>query len=62
MHPLIRGPVKGKTLTIPMFRVAQLVGEALVGARHDIMRTLYGTDISTDVSLLLGGRIGDGRW
>jgi putative proteasome-type protease len=43
-----------------MFRVAQLVGEALVDARHEIKRTLDGTGISADVSLLLGGRIGDG--
>ncbi len=54
------GPKRTITIMPSMFRVAQLVGEALVGARHDIMRTLYGTDISTDVSLLLGGRIGDG--
>lgn len=43
-----------------MFRVAQLVGEALVDARHEIKRTLDGTGINAEVSLLLGGRIGDG--
>jgi putative proteasome-type protease len=43
-----------------MFRVAQLVGEALADARRAIGRTLHGTGINADVSLLLGGRIGDG--
>lgn len=42
-----------------MFRVAKLVGEALRDARRDIGRTLDGTGINADVSLLLGGRIGD---
>lgn len=43
-----------------MFRVAQLVGEALVDARREIETTLDGTGINADVSLLLGGRVGDG--
>ena len=43
-----------------MFRVAQLVGEALALARRDIAKLLDGTDINGDVSLLLGGRVGDG--
>jgi putative proteasome-type protease len=43
-----------------MFRVAQLVGEALSIAWRDISATLKGTGINADVSLLLGGRIGDG--
>ena len=42
-----------------MFRVAQLVGEALSMARREIGRTLDGTGINAEVSLLLGGRIGD---
>jgi putative proteasome-type protease len=43
-----------------MFRVAQLVGEALKRARHDVGKALNGSGINADVSLLLGGRIGDG--
>lgn len=43
-----------------MFRVAQLVGEALSDARRNIGRTLQGTGINAEVSLLLGGRIGEG--
>lgn len=43
-----------------MFRVAKLVGEALADARKDIGKTLQGSGINADVSLLLGGRIGNG--
>ncbi|MEY2927672.1 MAG: hypothetical protein RL367_2149 [Pseudomonadota bacterium] len=42
-----------------MFRVADLVGEALAMARKNIGKTLSGTGINSDVSLILGGRIGD---
>lgn len=43
-----------------MFRVAQLVGEATGAAWRHTVETLSGTNISAGVSLLLGGRIGDG--
>ncbi len=43
-----------------MFRVAQLVGEAVTIARRSIGQTLEGTKINAGISLLLGGRIGDG--
>lgn len=43
-----------------MFRVAQLVGEALSGAWRDASDKLKGTGINAGVSLLLGGRVGDG--
>ena len=43
-----------------MFRIAQLVGEALSMARGAIRATLEGTRISANASVLLGGRIGDG--
>ncbi len=43
-----------------MFRAAQLVGEALSGARRSISSVLGGSSIDSGVSLLLGGRIGDG--
>ena len=42
-----------------MFRVAQLVGEGLSIARKHIGKSLEGSRINADVSLLLGGRIGD---
>jgi putative proteasome-type protease len=43
-----------------MFRVAELVGEALAKARKEVGRTLNGTGINADVSLLLGGKMGGG--
>jgi putative proteasome-type protease len=43
-----------------MFRIAQLVGEALSKARRDIGKALHGTGINADVSILLGGRVSDG--
>ncbi len=43
-----------------MFRVAQLVGEAVTDARRAIGETLAGSKINASISLLLGGRIGDG--
>ncbi len=43
-----------------MFRAAQLVGEAVSNARRSIGQVLQGTYINAGVSLLLGGRIGDG--
>jgi putative proteasome-type protease len=43
-----------------MFRVAQLVGEALSTARRAIGHTLEGTKINSNASILLGGRLGDG--
>jgi putative proteasome-type protease len=43
-----------------MFRVAQLIGEAVTEARRAIGQTLEGTKINAGISLLLGGRIGDG--
>ena len=42
-----------------MFRVAQLVGEALSTAKRAIGVTLEGTKISASASILLGGRIGN---
>ncbi|WP_199556126.1 peptidase [Sandaracinobacteroides hominis] len=44
-----------------MFRVAQIVGEALVGAKRDIESVVQQQeDVSLDVTLLVGGSI-DGR-
>jgi putative proteasome-type protease len=40
-----------------MFRVAQLVGEAVTTARRDVGQTLADTKINARVSMLLGGRI-----
>lgn len=41
-----------------MFRVAQLVGEALMTVRQAINHVLVGTSVDSSVALLLGGRIG----
>lgn len=41
-----------------MFRVVQLIGEAVHEARSELESTLQGSEINTDVSLLVGGRIG----
>jgi putative proteasome-type protease len=43
-----------------MFRVAQLVGEALTTAKRAIGITLEGTRINASASVLVGGRIADG--
>ena len=43
-----------------MFRVAQLVGEALSTAWREATTRLAGTGINSSVSLLLGGRVGKG--
>ncbi len=43
-----------------MFRVAQMVGEALAVSRRAIGQTLEGTKINANASILVGGRIGDG--
>ena len=43
-----------------MFRVAQLVGEALTTAKRAIGATLEGTRISASASVLVGGRIEGG--
>jgi len=53
-------PIRTVATMPTMFRVAQLVGEALANARRDIGRTLHGTGINAEASLLLGGRVGDG--
>ena len=42
-----------------MFRVAQLVGEALTMARATVKAAVEGTKITANASFLLGGRIGD---
>ncbi len=43
-----------------MFRAAQLVGEAVAMARQDVEKSLSAENIQAGISLLLGGRIGDG--
>jgi len=42
-----------------MFRVAQLVGEALHDAREKVAAVVAGTNIMPSGSLLVGGRVGD---
>ncbi len=53
-------PARRLTGCTTMFRVAQLVGEAVATAQRSIGMGLEGTKISARVSLLLGGRIGNG--
>jgi putative proteasome-type protease len=61
LDPLEDAGPRRKVADMPtMFRVAQLVGEALGKARHEIGKALQGSKINADVSILLGGRIGDG--
>lgn len=43
-----------------MFRVAQLVGEAVQNARASIGRALQAASLDAGVSMLIGGRVGDG--
>lgn len=60
LEPLHEGGERRFVADCPsMFRIAELVGEALAKARKDIGRTLHGTGINADVSLLLGGAVGD---
>ena len=61
LPPLEEGAVPRKLSGVPtMFRAAQLVGESVKAARRSIGNTLDGTGINAGISLLLGGRIGDG--
>jgi putative proteasome-type protease len=61
LDPLEEGAPRRTIADMPtMFRAAQLVGEALTKARGDVARALHGTKINADVSILLGGRVGDG--
>lgn len=43
-----------------MFQAAQLVGEAVMAAGGQLKPALYNAGVSSGISLLLGGRIGDG--
>jgi putative proteasome-type protease len=43
-----------------MFRAAQLVGEAVMAAGKELKPALYAAGVSSGISLLLAGRIGDG--
>lgn len=43
-----------------MFRVAQLVGEAVMSAGRELKPALYSASVPSGISFLLGGRIGDG--
>jgi putative proteasome-type protease len=44
-----------------MFRVAQLIGEAVQDVNRTVGKALEESDLSSSVSLLIGGRIGNGR-
>src|SRR5579859_5913055 len=53
-------PPRRITDMMSMFRVAQLVGEAVAQARVCLGQTLEGASVDASVSILLGGRVGDG--
>ncbi len=44
-----------------MFQAAELVGEAVAAARKDVGKALLAANIDAGISLLLGGRVGEGR-
>ncbi len=61
LEPLAEGEPSRRLADMPtMFRAAQLVGEAVAMARQDVEKSLSAENIQTGISLLLGGRIGDG--
>lgn len=62
LAPLQEGePVRTLGNVGSMFQAAELVGEAVAGARKDVGRALSAQNIDSGISLLLGGRIGDGK-
>ena len=61
LPPIEEGDPVRSLATVPtMFRAAQLVGEAVASARDDVSKALSAENIQAGISLLLGGRIGDG--
>lgn len=61
LEPLNEGEAPRRLADMPtMFRAAQLVGEAVAMARQDVEKSLSAENIQAGISLLLGGRIGDG--
>jgi len=61
LEPLEEGGEKRTLATVTsMFRAAQLVGEAVHEARDDVSKALEAENISAGISLLLGGRVGNG--
>ncbi|MFW2829707.1 peptidase [Sphingomonas sp. ID0503] len=61
MPPLADGDAPRRLADMPsMFRAAQLVGEAMAHAREDVREALEAEKVSAGISMLVGGRIGDG--
>jgi putative proteasome-type protease len=61
MTPLVEGEHPRKIEHMPsMFRAAQLVGEAVMKVGGELRPALQAAGVSSGISLLLGGRIGDG--
>lgn len=54
-------PLRTLDTVTSMFRAAQLVGEVVATAREDVGRQLMAQNIDAGISLLLGGRVGDGK-
>ena len=61
LPPSVEGePPRRLNAVVSMFRAAQLVGEAVAQARTDVRAALEAEKVATGVSMLMGGRIGDG--
>jgi putative proteasome-type protease len=61
MPPLVEGEHPRKIEQMPsMFRAAQLVGEAVMKVGGELRPALQAAGVSSGISLLLGGRIGNG--
>lgn len=62
LAPLQEGdPLRTLSSVGSMFQAVELVGEAVAAARKDVGRALSAENIDAGISLLLGGRIGDGK-
>src|SRR4051812_46038507 len=59
----LKGEEGARTVTnaTSMFRVAQLVGDAVLEVNHTIGSALAESNVASNVSLLIGGRIGTER-
>jgi putative proteasome-type protease len=61
----LRDPDTGETMRLVdapnMFRAARLLGEAVRLVRKDLAPSMEAQNVNFDVTLLLGGRVGEGR-
>lgn len=62
LAPLTEGdPPRTLNNAPSMFQAAELVGEAVAAARHDVSRALSAENIEAGIALLVGGRVGNGK-